>query len=153
MSNHKGGQVLSDEYKLQRKLERIDREGRLGKARFVDRDGYIMVRDRLLGKTVRLHRYFWEFYNGPIPEGYDVHHKNENKKCNCIANLFLAQHGAEHQALHDVSGNVTNIWKTRSREERLRITKNGREASNCDIEVMRARAAHMRTFIGKKKEN
>lgn len=36
-----------------------------------------------------LHRDIWEHYNGPIPAGYDVHHKNEDWSNNDISNLEL----------------------------------------------------------------
>lgn len=46
-----------------------------------------------------MHRYVWEFYNGPIPEGYEIHHKDGNKANNDISNLAcLEQH--EHKRLH-----------------------------------------------------
>lgn len=40
-------------------------------------------------KGVRLHRKVWEAHNGAIPEGYHVHHKDENRKNNEIENLEL----------------------------------------------------------------
>lgn len=47
----------------------------------------------------RLHRVVWEYYNGPIPEGYDVHHKDHNPQNNDISNLVCiptAKHRQEH---------------------------------------------------------
>ena len=41
------------------------------------------------GKRYRLHRYIWEWYNGTIPKGYDIHHKDHNKFNNEIDNLEL----------------------------------------------------------------
>jgi len=38
--------------------------------------------DRML-----MHRYVWEFHNGKIPEGFDVHHTDFNKWNNEIGNL------------------------------------------------------------------
>ena len=38
------------------------------------------------GRT-RMHRYVWEFYNGKIPKGYDIHHKDGNTDNNTIENL------------------------------------------------------------------
>ena len=35
----------------------------------------------------RLHRVVWEYYNGKIPAGYQVHHKDGNPKNNDISNL------------------------------------------------------------------
>ena len=46
-----------------------------------------------------LHRDMWEHYNGPIPDGWDVHHKNENKKDNVIGN-FECLPKADHTRLH-----------------------------------------------------
>lgn len=39
------------------------------------------------GDRGHLHRHVWEFYNGSIPDGWDVHHRDENKRNNLIANL------------------------------------------------------------------
>lgn len=47
----------------------------------------------------RLHRAVWEYYNGPIPAGYQIHHKDGNTANNDISNLEClpsAQHFAEH---------------------------------------------------------
>lgn len=60
-----------------------------------DKTGYY------LNSTIRkrMHRYVWEFYNGPIPKGYDIHHKDENKANNDISNLEMIRKG-KHQADH-----------------------------------------------------
>ena len=34
-----------------------------------------------------MHRYVWETEIGKIPEGYDIHHKNEKKYDNALSNL------------------------------------------------------------------
>lgn len=39
------------------------------------------------GKRTLMHRYVWEHFNGQIPEGYDIHHKDEDKTNNDISNL------------------------------------------------------------------
>lgn len=46
-----------------------------------------------------LHRYVWELYNGPIPKGCIIHHKNGNTACNCICNLQVVT-SKEHSAIH-----------------------------------------------------
>ena len=49
--------------------------------------------------THRLHRVVWEFYNGEIPEGCHIHHKDENPANNAIENLELMQR-TSHLSLH-----------------------------------------------------
>jgi hypothetical protein len=46
-----------------------------------------------------LHRDVWEFYNGPIPKGWHVHHKDGDPSNNDISNLECLpphEHAAEH---------------------------------------------------------
>lgn len=50
-------------------------------------------------KGKRLHRMVWEYNNGPIPEGYEVHHVDGDKSHNDIENLQLLP-GGEHTRLH-----------------------------------------------------
>lgn len=47
----------------------------------------------------RMHRYVWEFYNGAIPSGFDVHHIDHNVNNNNISNLELLSK-KEHQNKH-----------------------------------------------------
>ena len=61
-------------------------------------------------KGVRLHRVVWETSNGEIPDGYHVHHINEDRADNRLENLALLQ-GSEHLSLH----NSTEEAKQRSR--------------------------------------
>ena len=42
------------------------------------------------GKYV--HRLVWESFNGPIPEGYEINHKDEDKSNNALENLELLTH-------------------------------------------------------------
>jgi hypothetical protein len=46
-----------------------------------------------------LHVVVWEFHNGPRPDGYHIHHKDENKTNNQPGNLE-ALPSSEHRALH-----------------------------------------------------
>ena len=52
-------------------------------------------------KGKRLHRTVWEAYNGDIPEGYHVHHIDEDRSNNQIENLSLMP-GLEHMKMHAV---------------------------------------------------
>lgn len=61
---------------------------------FIKNTGHLKLRN---GKTI--HRMVWEYYNGKIPEGYVIHHKDENKLNNSIDNLQLLTR-KEHKILH-----------------------------------------------------
>lgn len=84
-----------------------------------DAQGY--WRFRKDGVQVKIHRYVWELYNGPIPEGYDVHHGDGkgnfdgegNKNCNCIVNLKLMKH-EDHLRLHALTRSVDTQQKITS---------------------------------------
>ena len=49
--------------------------------------------------TILMHKYVWEYYNGKIPKGYEVHHIDRNRANNDISNLQLLSK-AEHKRLH-----------------------------------------------------
>ena len=51
-----------------------------------------------------LHRRMWEDAHGPIPEGWDIHHLDENKLHNSLAN-FECLPKAEHTRLYSPSCN------------------------------------------------
>lgn len=65
----------------------------------------------------RLHVYVWEYYNGEIPEGYHIHHKDFDKSNNEIDNLVMLA-ASEHEKIH--GNNITD-------EERKRRAINMRE--------------------------
>jgi hypothetical protein len=57
------------------------------------------------------HDVVWEQHNGPIPPGFDVHHKDENKLHNAIGNLELMSklaHKREHSGCIERDG---VMWK------------------------------------------
>ena len=65
-----------------------------------DKDGYWVVSSRKEGnKNKRLHRLIWEEYNGSIPIGCVIHHKDGNKK-NCNINNLEMLSSFEHNSLH-----------------------------------------------------
>lgn len=67
--------------------------------RGIDGLGYIWIRlpD---GKGRRAeHRWVWEQANGPIPQGYEIHHRNEDRTDNRLENLELVTL-AEHRRRH-----------------------------------------------------
>lgn len=54
----------------------------------------------IVGRTsILMHRYVWEFYNGTLPTGYEVHHIDFNRANNDISNLQAVSKG-EHRKIH-----------------------------------------------------
>lgn len=70
-----------------------------------DKTGYY------LNSTIRkrLHRYVWEYFNGPIPAGCHIHHKDGDKNNNNIENLVLVKH-SKHVRLHGILKSMDNEW-------------------------------------------
>lgn len=50
-------------------------------------------------RTIYMHRYVWEFHNGPILAKHHVHHTNGNTSDNRLENLVLML-GTEHSRQH-----------------------------------------------------
>jgi hypothetical protein len=67
-------------------------------------------------KRVLCHRYVWELHNGPIPEGMEVDHKNQDKLDNRIENLRLATRSENRCNVPAYSNNKTGVkglsWAT-----------------------------------------
>ena len=84
-----------------------------------DKTGYYLS-SAIDGKRYRLHRYIWEYYNGEIPKGYHVHHKDHNKNNNEINNLELLTK-KEHIIRHALE--MTDETKEKYREN---LNKNAR---------------------------
>lgn len=51
------------------------------------------------GRRKRMHVYVWEYYNGPVPQGFHVHHIDGDKGNNDIENLTIID-GTKHRQLH-----------------------------------------------------
>lgn len=69
----------------------------------VSKYGYYRKTD---GSRSHMHRDVWEHYNGAIPDGWDVHHLNENKADNRIENLHCLpkpDHTLIHNPAHDIT--------------------------------------------------
>lgn len=57
-----------------------------------------------------LHRDVWEHHNGPIPDGYEIHHADEDTTNNCISNLS-AKTPREHKAKHPFDDERLNFQR------------------------------------------
>ena len=55
-------------------------------------------------KDCLMHRYVWEFHNGNIPKGFDIHHKDRDKSNNIIKNLEMIEHG-KHASKYSTGNN------------------------------------------------
>ena len=60
---------------------------------------YILRTDYKNRTGEMLHRAIWKKYNGEIPKGYDIHHKDHNPSNNDIDNLECIS-SSEHHKLH-----------------------------------------------------
>jgi hypothetical protein len=61
------------------------------------------------GKCRLGHDWIWEQHNGTIPNGMQVHHKNEDKQDNRIENLELAD-PVTHKRLHSGCELREGVW-------------------------------------------
>ena len=60
-------------------------------------------------KPIRLHRYIWSKYNGDIPKGYDIHHKDHDKTNNSIDNLEILSRHKHHSSHMKEPGRIAQI--------------------------------------------
>lgn len=76
---------------------------------YVTSSGYYCVKVKVDGvwKKVRYSRYIWELYNGPIPEGYDVHHIDHDKTNDDISNLTILPK-CDHNSYHHLGRKYPN---------------------------------------------
>lgn len=79
-----------------------------------EKTNYFLSSTKINGKKYRLHRYIYEKYNGKIPDGFQIHHKDFNKLNNDIENLVLIKRGI-HQKLHGDNSKNNKKWLEWSR--------------------------------------
>ena len=78
-------------------------------------NGYWYSTIPINGKRVYMHKYVWEYYNSPIPRGYEVHHIDLNKDNNNIKNLRLMR-TVDHKKLHTELRKNDPVYKSKINE-------------------------------------
>lgn len=78
--------------------------------------GNVPIPGRKRKYPMRLHVYVWQKYNGEVPKGYHVHHKDENKDNNDISNLellkaydHLSHHASEENRVEFSRRNMNEV--------------------------------------------
>jgi ribonucleotide reductase alpha subunit len=92
------------------------------------RDGHLRAHGYVANRTMHqwVHRMVWEFYNGEIPEGHIVHHKDKNPSNNSIENLELLsayEHQSEHYSDREANGFGRHGWKTDPKEVAKKVSQ------------------------------
>lgn len=99
----------------------------------IGNQGYYRITSTKEGnKNKFLHRLIWEdFYGCKVPDGYVIHHKDFDKKCNCILNLQLMR-DKDHRILHNTGENHPMYNKKHSKESKMKMSeaKMGHEVSD-----------------------
>lgn len=100
------------------------------------KSGYYLSTAKIDGNRKRLHVYVWEKFNGPVPQGYNIHHFDENKNDNQIDNLMCMTKHEHHMwhAQHDRE-KMLPIWrnnynKARTAAAKWHKTPEGREVTS-----------------------
>ena len=73
----------------------------------VTRKGYL--RGNFAGRPRLAHVVAWERVHGPLPAGWQVHHRNGDKQDNRPGNLFAVT-ALEHKRLHSGCVLVDGVW-------------------------------------------
>lgn len=87
--------------------------------------GYYTVRLRKDGiaKTLLVHRLVWTTFNGTIPDGKEINHKDEDKANNSLSNLELTTHKENCNFGTRIERCASKHRKYNSEEERQTMKK------------------------------
>ena len=97
---------------------------------YLTKKGYYRGYDKRVKKFKLLHNLIYEYYYGAIPDGMQIHHKDQNKLNNRIENLQLVS-PLEHKRIHSGCFEENGVWykkctnckETKSFDEFYRINK------------------------------
>lgn len=96
-----------------------------------ERTGYYLASKPINGKRKRLHIVVWEYFNGEVPEGYNIHHKDHDKRNNAIDNLECmtkSEHLRHHGKTRPVTEEMLNhLAEAREMTKVWHASKEGRE--------------------------
>ena len=73
-------------------------------------EGYYKAEHQKHG-GITMHRYVWQFHNGPIQDGFHIHHKDGDKSNNALENLEMlsaSDHTIHHSQSSDWIGSDEN---------------------------------------------
>lgn len=104
----------------------------------INPNGYYRISSRNEGNNGKLlHRLVWEdWYGKKIPEGYDIHHINNNPLDNRIQNLQCVEHN-KHIQFH--KKNVSNITREKMSKNNAKYWKGKKKSSDLCIKESKSR--------------
>lgn len=103
-------------------------------------DGLSFRRDKKTGYYLnakthkRLHVYVWEHFNGAIPKGYEIHHKDFDKKNNEIENLQMLTSKEHHEIHGSALTDDQREWRRKNLAENARPKASEWHGSNAGSE-------------------
>ena len=117
----------------------------------VNADGYQRV--SLFNKRYLAHRILFEMASGPIPEGHDIDHRDQNKRNNGLSNLRLATRAENLRNTGLPTNNTSGVkgvrWHNRDGKWHAQIQHHGRHIhlgyfTNFDDALAARRAADVK---------
>jgi len=84
-----------------------------GKSTKKGQKGYPLLWVQELNRSVYCHTIVWEYHNGAVPKGHDIHHKDFNKLNFNISNLELLTK-SDHMKLHAGWKKTNGVWTHRT---------------------------------------
>lgn len=98
---------MEDSFKILKEIPEATHHGKIGA--HITKKGYLRLNNSGKYGSRMVHDLIWEKYNGPIPEGYQIHHIDGNKLNNNISNLQLLDQ-MTHKRLHEGCKLINGIW-------------------------------------------